>query len=155
MQVDRELSKRLAEGVAKIHFRKQAADTPSETKQCWYNAYTAAMYLAHLVGDAVYVEGWAVRLKDGEVFEHGWLEREDEILDPTLWDEDLGYFAGLRFTLDEVERVKIETAGTSESELPLAWRIGGWSGSDDPAYREAYEAALAHAENSQRSTDDN
>ena len=67
-------------------------------------------------------------------------------MDPTLWEEDLTYFPGLRFTAADVYQTRIETAGAEEDEFPLARRIGGWSGMEDPEYSRAYEEALALAQ---------
>jgi hypothetical protein len=45
---------------------------------------------------AAYVEGFAVN-RHRLVFEHAWIEHEGAILDPTLPEDDLVYFPGLRF----------------------------------------------------------
>ena len=130
--VDRELSQRLA----------QAID--AEAQACWRNAF---LCLAHLDGAAVYVEGWAVMR--GTPCEHGWLEFDGHIVDPTLAYLDgppVVYFPGLRFTAEEARRT-IETRSDTcqPGDLPLAWRWG-WGGEDAPEYVAAFDAALAYTQ---------
>lgn len=147
MRVDYALSARLAEAVAKIRAGKPAAETETESGERCRNTYLAFLAMPHLVAaDAVYVEGWVVALGSGLVFEHGWIEQGDEIVDPARWEEDLAYFSGPRFTAGEVCGIRVETAGAEADEFPLVRRIGGWSGLEDAEHRRAYEESLAFAE---------
>ena len=130
LPLDRELSQRLA----------QAID--AEDQACWRNAY---LCLARLDGAAVYVEGWAVTR--GVAREHGWLELDGHIVDPTpayLEDAPAVYFPGLRFTPQEARRTVETRSPTCEpGDFPLAWRWG-WGGADAPEYRAAFDAAWAY-----------
>jgi hypothetical protein len=141
MQVDRDLSMRLAEVLGKA--RPEHRITAEGARHSWHNAYRAALLMPHLVGDAVYVEGWAVVLATGQVFEHGWLEQAGRVVDPTSFDQDLAYFAGRRFTLGEAYTVRIKAAGSDIEEFPLTRHIGGL---DIAEYRQAHEEARTFAE---------
>ena len=68
---------------------------------CYWNAVEELHHYRRTGGrDVVYVEGWAVRERDGtfEPFEHGWLEIEGQVHDVTPENNCIAYFAGLRFT---------------------------------------------------------
>jgi hypothetical protein len=52
---------------------------------------------------AAYGEGCGV-LASGMVFDHGRLEVADRIIDPSMWDSCVAYFAGPRWTPAEAER---------------------------------------------------
>jgi hypothetical protein len=64
------------------------------SKMCYRNAWKVAVRLREEGEPAVYVEGLAVHAFS---FEHAWVELGGEIIDVTLPDDDLAYFAGLRF----------------------------------------------------------
>ncbi len=59
--------------------------------------------------DVVYVEGWAVRERDGtfEPFEHGWLEVNGQVHDVTPENNCIAYFPGLRFADPGRERAEL------------------------------------------------
>jgi hypothetical protein len=130
MKLDRELSQQIAEANGAIN------------KRCWRNAFLG---LGDLPG-AVYVEGWVVT-HNGMLAEHGWLEFEGRIVDPTpvyLENPPATYFPGLRFSAEEARQVLETRSDTCEpGDLPLAWRFG-WGGMDAPEYRAAFEAAWAY-----------
>jgi len=98
----------------------------------------SALYEPELRG-GLYVEGYVVILQDALAFEHSWIELEEGIVDPTLWDRDLAYFPGPRFDREQALREVGE-----DSNLPVVWCYG-WGGSDCPEYRAAYEAAWEFA----------
>lgn len=83
--------------------------------RCWQNAWRAIVDLPELA-NALYVEGWAV-LPSGLAIEHGWIELDGMVLDPTLTDPEAvsGYFPVLRLT-----RVDAMRAGREYKELPFA-----------------------------------
>ncbi len=66
----------------------------AKQQMCYENAIKV---IRHVPGykHAFYVEGIVVEGKDS-VFEHGWVERHGEILDPTLPLDKMAYFPGLR-----------------------------------------------------------
>jgi len=131
MEVNRELSERVAERHG------------ARPKGCWVNAWAALQCDTELHG-GLYIEGWA--LTDGDlVFEHGWLELDGEIIDPTLYDRDVAYFPALRFDRDAAKRELARRGKTMEpGDLPIVWRFG-WGGCENSEYMAAREKALAPA----------
>ena len=109
-------------------------------RQCWYNAFKTLFYCPEYE-DATYVEGIAV---DGIAIEHGWLEVNGEIVDPTLPTDDLIYFPGLRFegmrNLSKALRTIPTSEGTDEG-VPLFYRFG-WGGRDSVEFQSAWKAAM-------------
>jgi hypothetical protein len=67
----------------------------SKPKQCYLNAARVILGIPEYA-NADYVEGLAVLAKV-MVIEHGWVEKDGVIIDPTLPHDDLHYFPGLRF----------------------------------------------------------
>ena len=125
MQVDKELS------------RRAALEVGAEAQQCYANAWRALRDLPELAG-ALYVEGYAVdRMHDVHaslgVIEHGWIELDGRIVDPTLHDdrEPLAYYPGLRFTLGELHTAMHTIPKTTNEDLPIFYRLG-WGGQDSP-----------------------
>lgn len=113
---------------------QQAAElVKAQPKACWRNAILAQQHYSK----ANYVEGWVV--SRGVVIEHGWLEMEDKVIDPTLISrlnndaEPPTYFPGVRYTCEEAFDVLAEREG----ELPLVCRDGHW-GRETPPYMLAY-----------------
>ncbi len=118
--------------------RVQAAVKPGS---CWRNAFTA-LALADLAG-AEYVEGWVVTKGSRQIIEHGWLENDGEVVDPTLPGEVEAYFAGLRFTAAQAR----EAFEQAKGKLPVAWYLAYDLGDKDAyaAYHEALERAQTAA----------
>ena len=92
----------------------------------------------------IYVEGMAVT--DSMVIEHGWIEKDGEIIDPTLLDANIVYFPGLRFIgrdgLDSTWRIPgLREAGM---KLPVFYRFG-WGGVDSPEFLQAIIQAYRFA----------
>lgn len=119
---------------------QQAAELiQAKPKECWRNSVLAQQNYP----SAAYVEGYIVW--DGLVIEHGWLELENRIVEPTLVNRintDTAppiYFAGVRYTVDEA----LDALGESEGELPLICRDGHW-GRETPPYMLAYCDAWEH-----------
>jgi len=88
-----------------------------------------------------YVEGWIISDVNGLLIEHGWLETDTAIIDPTLYRRPpLAYFAGLVFTPAQASST-LQALGNGE--LPLAWHMR-----DDAifaAYKAAFDAALGYS----------
>ena len=66
----------------------------AKPRQCYRNALRVVTQVPEYTR-ADYVEGMAV--VDGLPVEHGWVEIDGAILDPTLPTEEVAYFPGLRF----------------------------------------------------------
>ena len=82
MRINRELSQELAKKVQEI-------PGPS-----WLNAVKALDFLPE---QTAYIEGWIVESESYQVVEHGWLELNGEIMDPSLNTRNvLEYFPGLK-----------------------------------------------------------
>ena len=73
------------------------------------------------------------------MIEHGWLELDGEIIDPTLVADPVEYFAGLRFSERETWQLAGKLGG-----FPLFYGYG-WGGWDSLEFRAAREAAEAFA----------
>ncbi len=74
--------------------------------------------------------------------EHGWLEIDGQIVDPTLPDDDGYYFPGLRFKgMPELSRA-LKMPKNSNEDFPIFYRFG-WAGKDSPEFRAAREASMA------------
>jgi len=117
----------------------------AKAKQCYLNAFRVIQSIPEYA-DADYVEGMAVV---GGVLpiEHGWVEMNDEVIDPTLPNDDLAYFAGLRFNggLGLSKALQIPKPDYCE-DLPIFYRFG-WGGIDSPEFRAACVSAYRHAGN--------
>ncbi len=109
--------------------------------QCWHNAKRA---LAYLSADAWYVEGWVVTA-EGRVVEHGWCESGGWIVDPTLPEARMVYFAGLRFDAQQIATLD------HDPHAPIVWQLYGPGGCGSPEYRAVFVAACRFAETSQTS----
>jgi hypothetical protein len=102
--------------MAKLNIERSkalAGEASTEQKACWTNAYRI---LTNELPRALYVEGFAVE-KGGFVFEHGWLEDGDDILDPTLYgNPPAHYVPGLRFTQQQIDA---EWKKHGDQQLPI------------------------------------
>lgn len=105
----------------------------AKSAECWRNAYNA---LIESPG-AYYVEGWAF---GGIAFEHGWIETDNSIIDPTLYkDPPRGYFPANRYTLAQLLPL-IEKSGNT---LPVIWSFHDESHLDEMnRYKHAFERAI-------------
>jgi hypothetical protein len=120
----------------------------AEMKACWSNA-SLALLRAGAVGqrDLVYCEGWIVLGGVPIPTEHGWLQTDSGVIvDPTLVlvpgerDEPATYFAGVKYTFDDVYRSLINQRATP----PFVWEHG-WGGCESPEYMAARDQAYRHA----------
>ena len=112
-------------------------------KQCYINAMRAIWDVPEYAG-ADYVEGYAV-FNGGLSIEHGWVEQNGVVIDPTLPDDDMTYFPGLRFTggVGIAEAMQIPKEDWCE-DLPIFYRFG-WGGINSPEFRSAIVAAHRYA----------
>lgn len=105
------------------------------SKECWLNAFRAM----HERPGLRYVEGWCVL--NGLLVEHGWLETDTAIVDPTLYRHPPArYFAGLVFTPAAASST-LQVLGTGE--LPIAWHMR--QAPEFAPYKAAFDAALAYS----------
>ncbi len=114
-------------------------------KQCWANA--ARVVTRHPdYGNATYVEGLVVN-PAGVVIEHGWLERDGRVIDPTLPEKPLHYVAGLRIAGAAGLREAIDSFPADEEAegVPLFVRFG-WAGMRHPGVWAAWQTAMALSE---------
>lgn len=112
-------------------------------KMCYRNA---ARVVQRVPGyeHATYVEGIAVS-EIGMLIEHGWVEHDGEILDPTLPDEKMAYFPGLRFEGREglTEGMKRPKQHKSDPDVPIFFRYG-WGGCESLEFCQAWDNAWAY-----------
>ncbi|MBX7105381.1 MAG: hypothetical protein K1X57_14955 [Gemmataceae bacterium] len=117
----------------------------AKAKQCYLNAFRVIQSIPEYA-DADYVEGIVV-IGGVLPIEHGWVERNGEIIDPTMPDDDLAYFAGLRFNGEcgLSKALQIPKPDYCE-DLPIFYRFG-WGGIESLEFRTACVAAYRHAGN--------
>ena len=103
----------------------------SNPKQCYLNAARVVLTIPEYA-DADYVEGLAVLAKV-MVIEHGWVEKDDVIIDPPLPHDGLQYFPGLRFRGQRglAEAMKIPKPERTQDDFPVFYRFG-WGGIKAP-----------------------
>ena len=123
-----------------------AQQVSAQPKHCWHNSILGQQVLPN----ALYIEGWIV-VPEGVVIEHGWLEMESKIVDPTLVpriheeSEVPRYFSGIYYTVEE----SFEGLEATDGELPLVYRDGCWGRVTAPymlAYCDAWEYSFAHCD---------
>ena len=117
----------------------------AEGKQCYYNAFRVIMEIPEY-SNAEYVEGMAVD-DHGLAFEHGWIEKEGAIVDPTLPAHELIYFPGLQFTgrVGLAKAVKIPKPRHTREDFPIFYRFG-WGGIESPEFCAACVRHIATSE---------
>jgi len=109
----------------------------AQLKQCWHNSFR----LLEFCPNAYYVEGWA-KLSNGLVFEHGWNELDNKIIDVTLvltdnCLQDTIYQKGLRLNTEDAR----EMFYLAEGEFPLV-NIFGKQGLAHNGYRNARDELI-------------
>jgi hypothetical protein len=94
--------------------------------------------------DATYVEGFAIL--GTFCIEHAWVEKNGEIIDPTLPGDNLVYFPGLQFKGQKnlSEALQIPKEPYCE-DLPLFYRFG-WAGSDSEEFAAARREAMKYSD---------
>jgi hypothetical protein len=114
----------------------------AKKQQCYRNAFRLIQEVPEY-SDADYVEGIAV-VAAGFLIEHGWVEKDGVIIDPTLPDNPINYFSGLRFhgQLGLAKAMTIPKLSHTK-DLPIFFRFG-WGGIDSPEFRAAQAAANRH-----------
>ena len=117
--------------------------------ECFQNAFRVIRRLPEYA-DAYYVEGMVVSasrpLLAGLPYEHGWVEMDGRIIDPTLPSCDAVYFTGLRCRgAAEVMKLKDgPKAFWASRDLPLFYCYG-WGGTESVEFRSAVIAAYRFA----------
>ena len=109
--------------------------------QCWFNARKAISRLNEFA-DASYVEGWAVT-PGGMPIEHGWIVRNEKIVDPTLPDLSMAYFPGLEFRGRVGINEFLQTPNGKSCKTSPFFFAFGMCGMKSPSFRRCYEQALA------------
>ena len=111
----------------------------AKPKQCFTNAMRVVWDIPEYE-DADYVEGVIVAVGD-RVTEHGWVEMNGVIVDPTLPDDELLYYPGLRFRgrrgISEAMRIP---KPRDLDDLPIFYRFGE-GGGESFEFVEAWLAA--------------
>lgn len=107
-------------------------------KQCFCNSANVLFHHPEY-SEATYVEG-VVIVKKKLLIEHGWIEKDGELIDPTLPDHGIIYFPGLRFegTLGLSKALRIPK-GEATEDFPIFYRFG-WGG-DSLEFSAARETA--------------
>ena len=115
----------------------------AKPQQCYYNAFRVIMEVPEYA-EADYVEGMIS--SGGLLIEHGWIEKDEAIIDPTLPLGDQVYFSGLRFIgrMGLAKAIKIPKPRHTREDFPIFYRFG-WGGIDSPEFRAACVAAYRHA----------
>lgn len=123
----------------------------SKAKTPFDNAYRAAL----ATEKAIYVQGFLVFAgKPRKPIEHGWIELENSIVDPTLPHlnksaEELWYFPAQRITVKELKAIIEESKEDYPEDDPLPiygdppYEYYGNIMLGDKSYLEAYQAAEA------------
>ena len=116
----------------------------AKERQCYLNAFHVVQEV-DAYGDADYIEGFVVDER-GLFLEHGWVERQGIVVDPTLPDHDCRYVAGLRFHGQSglAQAMIIPKPEHTKDDLPFFYRFG-WGGSDHPDFAKARADAEAIA----------
>ena len=112
-------------------------------QQCYRNAFRVIKKVPEY-SNADYVEGIATFDKDGPI-EHGWIEKKGVVVDPTLPQDEMVYFPGLRFTGREglKRAMRIPKPKVTRDFVPIFYRFG-WGGRTSPAMLAAWAAAFHH-----------
>ena len=112
----------------------------AKVSQCFLNAWRVIQHVPDYA-NADYVEGLAV-CKSGLCIEHGWVEKDGVIVDPTIHTDDMVYYPGLRFKgqRGQAEALRIPKPERTDDELPIFYRFG-WGGIDSLEFRAALIAA--------------
>ena len=112
--------------------------------QCFKNAFDVIFHCPEF-SNATYVEGIVVATKLSLLIEHGWLEIDNQIVDPTLTDAHWTYFPGLRFEGHAGLAKGLRLPKSEGGELPFFYRygFGGWDSLD---FRSARQLATTFQE---------
>jgi hypothetical protein len=112
----------------------------AQNKDCFKNSVLASM----ATPGSFYVEGWAIT-SFGLVVEHGWVEKDGEVIDPTpVYVQNLDntkYFPGVKYTSKEIMKL---FGRKSNITVPIVSSKNG-HGMEHPEFRRAYIAATRAA----------
>lgn len=116
--------------------KEVAKKIKAKPKRCFYNAFKALDYLPP---EAMYIEGWVLKL--GLAIEHAWINLNGAIIDPTLYhDPPAKYYPGMELTVTEL----LDLAA-KYGDLPVAYRL--FETDKYPAYKEAFDQVIADSNN--------
>ena len=116
----------------------------AKKRQCYRNAFNVVTYCPEFA-NATYVEGIVVPVKQPFLIEHGWLEIENQIVDPTLKDAHWKYFPGLRFEGQAGLAKGLRLPKSDGDDLPLFYRFG-FGGRYSEEFRLARQLAMKFQE---------
>lgn len=109
-------------------------------KQCCLNARKAVLKLKEYA-DASYIEGWVFL---NFPIEHGWIVKDEMIIDPTLPNSPGVYFPGLEFRgRAGIEEFLKTNLGRKCKKTPFLFAFG-WGGMQSPSFRKCYDDAMAY-----------
>ena len=116
----------------------------ARAKQCYLSAFRVIQEVEEYA-NADYVEGIAV-IEGVMVIEHGWVEKDGMVVDPTLPSDNIAYFAGLRFQgqRELAEALQIPKPSRTTEDFPIFYRFG-WGGIESPEFRAALVSANRYA----------
>lgn len=127
------------DSIESVRLSKDGRVSPRK-RQCYHNAFSTVMNCDEYAG-ATYVEGMIVFV-GGLTIEHGWIETDDSIIDPTLPNERTVYCPGLTFEgrIGIVNGLKIPKKDSCD-DLPFFYRFG-WGGHNSPEFNAARKASM-------------
>lgn len=112
-------------------------------RECYWNAVRALRQCYRTHPHAVYVEGPAISSRFPIVADHGWLEVEGAIVDPTpSWHADVDphdfdtmprYFPAVRYTVADLRGGRLKA-------MPIIQRTRAWRAPDSPYMRATVDA---------------
>lgn len=107
--------------VMAIHVNRDLSNEAAQlveglAQNSWRNAWCALEWMPDLAAGE-YVEGYAIMSGSHVVFEHGWVELDGQVIDPSYPDGQVAYFPGLRF-----DRAAAQQAVIDDLDLPVLWR---------------------------------
>ena len=104
----------------------------TDVRTKWGQSFNNAFKVLDRLPDAVYVEGYALAGSPLIQVEHGWVEYQGKIIDPTFPKGVAHYEPGLRFTRNELHEAMYTIPKNSHTaDLPVFYRFG-WGGSESP-----------------------
>ena len=126
-----------------VESKRVATNVRAKPQRCFGNAFRVVMNIPEYA-QADYVEGMVV-IGRAVAHEHGWVEKDGVIIDPTLPNDDLDYFPGLRFKGQQglARAMQISKPKYTVEDLPIFYRFG-WGGVDSPKFRAAMIAAYRY-----------
>lgn len=115
----------------------------AEANQCYFNARKVIRSLPDYF-EAFYVEGFIVT-ENGGCFEHGWIVKDGQIIDPTLPRGDDYYFSGLEFAgQDGIRKFLLTQIGEEKTNRPFHQLLGWNPGIECQNFLQAFKTAMRY-----------